>query len=430
VLFVGDDWAEAHHDVELQDEQGRVLARRRLPEGVAGIAGLHALVADHLGEDDEPSVVLVGIETDRGPWVQALIGAGYTLYAVNPLQVARYRERHGTSGAKSDPGDAHVLAEIVRTDRAHHRPVAGDSELAEVVKTLARTHQSLIWTRQRQTNQLRSLLREFYPAALATFADELAGRDALAVLAIAPTPAAGRALSPARVKTVLRRAGRQRNLDTRAAQIVQTLRGEQLGLPEALTAAYGASVRSLVAVITTMVEQIGVLEVEVNRCFGQHPDAEIFTSQPGLGVVLGARVLAEFGDAADRYADAKSRRNYAGTSPITKASGTRRVVLARYARNRRPAPTGLHRPHRIPRRPRLLRRPPNPRRHPPPSPQSTGQPPRRHPPRLPTTPHHLQRTHRMGTPHQHSRLTPCSPGISSYRQCCAWGRTCRSCSHS
>ena len=124
------------------------------------------LIAEHLGEDDEPADVLVGIETDRGPWVQALIATGYVVYAINPMQASRYRERHSTSGAKSDPGDAHVLAEIVRTDRAHHRPVAGDSEQAEVVKTLARTHQSMIWTRQRQTNQLRSLLREFHPAAL------------------------------------------------------------------------------------------------------------------------------------------------------------------------------------------------------------------------------------------------------------------------
>ena len=107
---------------------GRRLAKRRLPEGVEGLSALHALVADHLDEDAEPGQVLVGIETDRGPWVQALIAAGYTVYAVNPLQVARYRERHGVSGAKSDPGDAHVLAELVRLDRAHHRPVAGDSD--------------------------------------------------------------------------------------------------------------------------------------------------------------------------------------------------------------------------------------------------------------------------------------------------------------
>jgi transposase len=142
-------------------------------------------------------------------------------------------------------------------------------------------------------------------------------------------------LSRSKIAAALRKAGRQRNIDTTAVRIVEALRSEQLGLPDTLTNAYGASVRSLVAVITTMVEQIAVLEAEVNRCFGQHPDAEILTSQPGLGVILGARVLAEFGDAKDRYADAKARRNYAGTSPVTKASGTRRVVLARHARNRR-----------------------------------------------------------------------------------------------
>src|SRR3954465_2400221 len=196
VLFIGNDWAEAHHDIELVDEDGRRLARRRLPEGVDGLATLHALVADHLADDAEADQVLVGIETDRGPWVQALIASGYTVYAINPLQVARYRERHATSGAKSDPGDAHVLAELVRLDRAHHRPVAGDSALAEHLKGLARTHQSMILSRQRQTNALRSMLREFYPAALAAFGDELAGRDSLAILAIAPSPEAGPPLSP------------------------------------------------------------------------------------------------------------------------------------------------------------------------------------------------------------------------------------------
>lgn len=335
VLFLGDDWAEAHHDVELQDDHGRVLVRRRLPEGVAGLAQLHALVADHLGESDEPASVVVGIETDRGGWVQALVATGYLVYAINPTQAARYRERHTVSGAKSDPGDAHVLAEIVRTDRDHHRPVAGDSEHAEVVKTLARTHQTMIWTRQRQTNQLRSMLREFYPAALTAFGEDLAGRDALAVLALAPTPTAGQALRTSRIVSVLRKAGRQRNLQRRAEEITTALRTEQLQLGAALSEAYGYSVRSLVTVISAMVEQVHALEGQVERCFGQHPDAEIITSQPGLGVVLGARVLAEFGDDPARFVDAKARRNYAGTSPITKASGTRRVVLARYARNKR-----------------------------------------------------------------------------------------------
>ena len=127
MLFVGDDWAEDHHDVELMDEAGRRLARARLPEGVAGIARLHAMIGEQLGEDADEAEVLVGIETDRGPWVAALLAAGYTVYAVNPLQAARYRERHGVSGAKSDPADAHILADMVRTDAHQLRPVAGDS---------------------------------------------------------------------------------------------------------------------------------------------------------------------------------------------------------------------------------------------------------------------------------------------------------------
>jgi transposase len=334
VLFVGDDWAEAHHDIEVVDEAGRRLARRRLAEGIEGLAALHALVADHLEEDGEPADVLVGIETDRGPWVQALIAAGYTVYAVNPLQVARYRERHGTAGAKSDPGDAHTLAELVRLDRGHHRPVAGDSEVAEHVKVLARTHQSMIWSRQRQTNTLRSMLREFYPGALGAF-DELAGRDALAVLAIAPSPDAGHSLSISKITATLRRAGRQRNLQATAERIQTALRAPQLAAHPAVVGAYSAAVKSLVAVITELVAQTEVLRGEVEAGFGRHPDAEIYLSQPGLGPILGARVLAEFGDDPHRYADPKARKNYSGMAPITRASGTKRVVLARYARNRR-----------------------------------------------------------------------------------------------
>jgi transposase len=140
-LFAGDDWAEDHHDVELMDAGGRRLAKARLPEGVAGIARLHAMVGGLLGEDaeeEDAGQVAIGIETDRGPWVAALIAAGYTVYAINPLQAARYRERHGVSGAKSDAGDAHVLADMVRTDSHQLRPVAGDSELAAAVKVVTR----------------------------------------------------------------------------------------------------------------------------------------------------------------------------------------------------------------------------------------------------------------------------------------------------
>jgi len=278
--------------------------------------------------------VVVGIETDRGPWVQALLAAGYQVYAINPLSAARYRERHVTSGAKSDPGDAKVLADLVRTDRCHHRPIAGDTVLADAVKALARAHQNLIWARQRQANQLRSALREFYPGALHAF-DDLADRDALAILQIAPTPARGRALSKSKIASALRRAGRQRYIDTRTEHIQQKLREPQLATAPMVEVASGHTVTAMVAVLAQLVTQINLLEQELNAHFDRHPDAEILLSQPGLGPVLAARVLAEFGDDPTRYADARARRNYAATSPITRASGTRRVVLARVAGNKR-----------------------------------------------------------------------------------------------
>jgi transposase len=330
-VFVGHDWAEVHHDVFLEDAAGARLAAARLPESLEGVRRFHELVGLHA---DEPGEVTIATETDRGLFVGALVAAGYRVLAVNPLSTSRYRERLSTSGAKSDPGDARVLAELARVDGHNHRPIAGDSDLAEAVKVLARAHQSLIWTRQRQTNQLRSTLREFYPAATAAF-DDLASGDALAVLTIAPTPTLGRALSRSRIASALRRGGRQRRIDERAVEIQTALRTEQLEAPSLVADAMGTSVRALVAVIGELVTQIDTLEHELADRFEQHPDAKIIRSLPGLGMILGARVLAEFGDDPNRFDDAKSRKNYAGTSPITRASGKHRVVLARYARNRR-----------------------------------------------------------------------------------------------
>jgi len=332
VIFVGIDWSERHHDVCVLDTDGTQLARARVPDGIEGVASLHGLLAEHA---EEPEEVIVGIETERGLLVGALVAAGYRVFAINPLSVDRYRDRHTTSGAKSDPGDAKVLADIVRIDRQRHRPVAGDSELAEGIKLLARTHQSFIWERQRHVNRLRSALREFYPAALEAFGTDLASSEAIAVLQLAPTPELGRRLSRSKIASSLRRAGRQRNVEARAAQIQAALRSEQLRASGSLERTYGVITSSLVGLIAGLNDQIAGLEQDLHGAFEQHPDAEIILSQPGLGSTLGARVLGEFGDDPTRYVDARARRNYAGTSPITKASGTRRVVLARFARNER-----------------------------------------------------------------------------------------------
>lgn len=332
VLFVGDDWAEDHHDVELMDASGRRLAKARLGEGVAGIAKLHAMIGEQLGEEDaDEAQVLVGIETDRGPWVAALVAAGYTVYAINPLSVARYRERHSVSGAKSDPADAHTMADMVRTDAHQLRPVAADSAEAEAIKVVTRAHKTLIFERTRHTQRLRHALLEYFPAALEAFED-LDAPDALELLGKAPDPASAARLSLVQIRAALKRA-RRRKIDDKAKTIQAALRAEQLGRAEVITAAYAATTGSAVAVLATLNGQVKVLQEQVDAHFGRHPDAEIITSQPGLGPILGARVLAEFGDDPDRYTTAKNRKNYAGTSPITRASGKKKIVAARFVHN-------------------------------------------------------------------------------------------------
>jgi transposase len=230
-----------------------VLARRRLPEGLDGITRLHALIGEHLPAgwaEGEPAraaaMVKVGIETDRGPWVAALVATGYEVFAINPMSVARYRQRHSTSGAKSDSADAHVLAEIVRLDRGHHRPLAGDSDQGEAIKLAARTHQSLVWDRTRHVLRLRSTLRDFFPAALTAFPD-LDAPDALE-LRRAPDPE----------QAALRRASR-RDVEDKTAQLPAILRAEQLPQPPVIQSAYAAIVTSQVAIIEALNAQIDQL---------------------------------------------------------------------------------------------------------------------------------------------------------------------------
>lgn len=333
-LFVGDDWAEDHHDVEVMDGAGRKLAARRLPEGAAGMTQLHGLIGQFVPEDDpDGTEVVIGIETDRGPWVAALAAAGYTVFPVNPLQASRYRERHGVSGAKSDAGDAHMLADMVRTDSHQLRSAAGDSPEAAGIKVLARTHKTMIWDRARAVQRLRHQLREYFPAALEAFED-LDAADTLELLGKAPAPARAAKLTRAQVSAALKRA-RRRNIPDRATAILAALRSEQLGRPAELTDAYAATARSFIAMITALNEQVKALQGQVEEHFGRHPDAEIYLSQPGMGKILGARVLGEFGDDPGRYRDGKARKNYAATSPLTRASGKKKVVAARFIHNDR-----------------------------------------------------------------------------------------------
>lgn len=332
MIFVGVDWAEAHHDVCVLDEEGSVLDRRRVLDSLEGLRQLVEVAAEHA---EDPSEVVLAIETDRGLMVTGLVAAGFVVFAINPKASSRYRERHHTSGSKSDPGDAKMLADLVRTDRQNHRRLAANSDLAEGVKILARAHQNAIWTRQRQVNVLRTALREYFPAAIVAFGNKLAHMDAVSVLGVAPTPSDAGRLSVTKIESALRRGGRQRNLERRAKQIAEALRAEHLGQSPTIEQAYGLTTASAVRVIIQLTKEISELEGALSEHFERHPAAKIILSLPGLGTTLGGRLLGEFGDSPNRYADAKSRKNYAGTSPVTRASGRSKVVLARHSRNKR-----------------------------------------------------------------------------------------------
>lgn len=331
MLLVGIDWSEKWHDVCLMDEGGRVLSQMRVDDSPAGLTQLQSMIAEHA---EDASEVAIGIETPHGLMVRGLRAAGYLIYAVNPLAASRYRDRHAISRKKSDRGDAKMLADLVRTDRHQHRELGDDSEQAEAIKVLARSHKSLIWTRQQLGNQLRNALHEFYPGALEAFGEHLCEADSLALLERASTPAQGRALSLAKIASALHKA-RRHHVEERAAAIYEALHTPQLEQPSRVAQAHGVTVTALAGLIQNVITRIVYVEEELGRALSEHPDAEIYLSLPGLGTVLGARVLAEFGDDPNRYQDGKARKNYAGTSPITKSSGKTKVVMARFIRNDR-----------------------------------------------------------------------------------------------
>ena len=331
-IYCGIDWAEDHHDIAIVNEAGELLVKCRITDDVAGFGVLSELLAEHAGTS-EFTPVDIGIETRDGLLVAALRAAGHVVVPINPRAVSRYRDRHSVSGAKSDPGDALILAQIMRTDRDVHRALPDDSEQVQAVRVLARAHQDAIWARQQTGNQLRSLLRQFFPAALQAF-PSLHSRTALTVLAAAPDPTTAAALTRANLTDLLHAAGRGTR-PAEAAKLAELFTVPQLHQPPLVEQAMGEAVKGLVTALSAQDQVVRNFEKALEPSFESHPDAEIIDSLPGLGLVLGARVLSEFGDDRSRFLDAASRRCYAGTAPITRASGKSSVVLARHVRNHR-----------------------------------------------------------------------------------------------
>ena len=340
-VYCGIDWAEDHHDVALAGGDGQLLARRRISDDAAGLAALLDLLAEHGDSPEAP--VPVAIETPRGLLVACLRATGRQVYPVNPMAVARYRDRHSVSGRKSDHGDSVVLAHVLRTDMDMHRPLPADSELAQAIAVLARAQQDAVWDRTTAHNKLRSHLREYYPAFLAAYATAKGGimrPDARAVLAAAPTPADAATLTQTQLRGLLKKAGRSRGIDTEAARLREAFRAPQMRQLPLVEAAMGRQALALLSQLDAACASAADLEQAVTESFNLHPDAGIITSFPGLGALTGARVLAEIGDDRSRFADAKGLKAYAGAAPVTRASGKTRSVTHRKIKNNRLAAAG------------------------------------------------------------------------------------------
>ena len=340
-VFCGIDWAEDHHDIALVDRDGGLLARLRISDDAAGLARLLELLAEHGDTPDDP--VPVAIETPRGLLVACLRATGRKVYPINPMAVARYRDRHSVAGRKSDKGDALILAGVLRTDMHAHRPLPADSELARAIAVLARAQQDAVWDRTTAHNKLRSQLREYFPGFLAAFAgtrDGIMRPEARAVLAAAPTPADAARLTVAQLRALLKKAGRSRGIDAEATRLREAFRAEQMRQLPLVEQAMGRQALALLRQLDAACASAGDLEAAAAESFNQHPDAGIITSFPGLGPLTGARVLAETGDDRSRFNDARGLKAYAGAAPITRASGKSRSVTHRKVKNNRLASAG------------------------------------------------------------------------------------------
>ena len=341
--YCGIDWAEAHHDLALIDENGVVLAKRRISDDLAGLNDLLNLLAEHGDSDDDQ--IPVAIETGRGLFVACLIATGRDVVVINPMAAARYRERTAVTRTKSDAADALMLANVLRTDRHAHRPLPKDSELVRAVAVLARAGQDAVWQRQQAANQLRSLLREYFPAALTAFQVKhvgLASPEARTVLAAAPTPAAAARLTKTRLRSLLIKAGRRRNLDPWVERLHAIFRDDAMRHPTQVEDAFGAAALAILRRLDAAVVAAQDLQQVTEVVFHQHSDAEIITSFPGLGPLTGARVLAEIGDDHERFETSRDLKAYAGAAPITRASGKSHLVMHRRVKNHRLASAGYN----------------------------------------------------------------------------------------
>jgi transposase len=327
--FVGVDWAATTHAVCVIDETGTVRWRGTVAHSAAGLAELVQRVARF----GPPASLPVALERPSGLVVDTLLDAGFRVVPIHPNVVKASRPRYSAAGGKSDPGDAYLLADLLRTDGHRFRPLHPLADETRALRALVRGRDDLVAQRVAVANQLRALLERFWPGAAAIFAD-VDSPIALAFLARYPTPTRAERLGEHRLAQFLRRhaySGRRP-----AVELLARLRDappSRTGAAE--TAASGELVQALVAVLTPLVAQLQHLSAAVAAAVAQHADGPLVQSFPRSGAVNAAQILAELGDDRARFATADQLAAEAGVAPVTHASGKHRGVAFRWACNKR-----------------------------------------------------------------------------------------------
>jgi len=321
--YVGLDWADTHHDVEVLDEAGKRVGARRFAHSHDGLNELKQFL---LRIAPSPENLACIVETNHGLLISFLLSAGIPVYPVNPKMANKLRK---VAGAKTDQIDAHLLAKMGRFDLDELRRLEPDSPTVQELKTLTRDQDSLIQMQTRLVNQLTACLKEYYPAALNLFT-KLQQHSTLAFLQAYPTPQAALAASLEEIIATLR-AGKHSNPKGTAPKILKELHLPQLVANEVIVRAKSRLMLSLAKQLLVVMEDIANYDKEIEALFLTHPDHELWSSLPRAASRLAPRLLAEWGDDRGRYADANSVQTLAGTAPVPFQSGNYAKAHKRFA---------------------------------------------------------------------------------------------------
>lgn len=329
-VFVGIDWASADHAVCVLDQSGRQLAAFTTEHTAEGIAALVRRLSKLV---TDPADAPIAIERPNGRLVDLLLEAGHPVIPVSPNAIKTWREGEVLSGAKSDAGDARVIAEYLRLRMHRLAPVTPYSPQTNALRIAVRTRDDVVALRVRVSNQLRALLDAHWPGAATVFAD-LASPIALAFLLAYPTPNSAARLAEKRIAAFLTRNGYSGRRP--AAQVLARLRSAPPGTTDpTVSEALRESVVALVGIVQAVNTAEKTLGRDITRQMQTHPDGAIFTSLPRSGQINAAQMLAEWGDARQAYDSPDAVAALAGLSPVTNASGKHHAVHFRWACNKR-----------------------------------------------------------------------------------------------